>query len=59
MRGGQENRPLVPGEAFLDQQISAGSTFVLANNPAISGGYYFMKEVAYLASKGISMLPIF
>ena len=28
-------------------------------NPATSGGYYFMKEVAYLASKGISMLPIF
>ncbi len=46
-------------KAFLNQQISAGSTFALANNPAISGGYYFVKEVAYLVSKGISMLPIF
>ena len=46
-------------KAFLNQQISAGSTFALANNPVTSGGYYFMKEVAYLASKGISMLPIF
>ena len=46
-------------KAFLNQQISAGSTFALANNPATSGGYYFMKEVAYLTSKGISMLPIF
>ena len=46
-------------KAFLNQQFSAGSTFALANNPATSGGYYFMKEVAYLTSKGISMLPIF
>ena len=46
-------------KTFLDQQISAGSTFALANNPVTSGGYYFKKEVAYLASKGISMLTLF
>lgn len=46
-------------KAFLNQQISAGNTFVLANNPTTSGGFYFLKEVAYLASKGISVLPIF
>lgn len=46
-------------KAFLKQQISAGSTFALANNPAVSGGYYFMKEVAYLAAKGIAVIPIY
>ena len=41
-------------QAFLDQQIAAGKSFVLANNPITDGGYYFAKEVAYLAMKGVS-----
>ncbi len=45
-------------KAFLDQQISSGSTFALANNPATSGEYYFQKEVAYLISKGVTLIPI-
>ncbi len=45
-------------KAFLDQQISTGSTFALANNPITSGGYYFQKEVAYLISKGVTLIPI-
>jgi hypothetical protein len=40
-------------QAFLDQQISAGHSFVLSNNPITDGGYYFAKEIAYLISKGI------
>ncbi len=40
-------------KAFLDQQIAAGKTFVLANNPATDGGYFFAKEIAYLTKKGI------
>ena len=39
--------------AFLDQQIAAGRSFVLSNNPITDGGYYFAKEVAYLVSRGI------
>ena len=41
-------------QTFLDQQIAAGKTFLLSNNPVTDGGYYFAKEVAYLTSKGIS-----
>ena len=40
-------------KAFLDQQVAAGRTFVLSNNPIVEGGYYLAKEVAYLISKGI------
>lgn len=40
-------------KAFLDQQVAAGRTFVLSNNPIVEGGYYLAKEVAYLVSKGI------
>ena len=40
-------------QAFLDQQIAAGKSFVLANNPITDGGYYFAKEVAYLTMKGV------
>lgn len=46
-------------KSFLKQQISAGSTFALANNLAVSGGCYFMKEVAYLAARGIAVIPIY
>ena len=38
---------------FLKQQISAGKSFVLANNPSTSGGILFQKEVKYLIKKGI------
>ncbi len=40
-------------KTFLDQQIAAGKTFLLANNPLTEGGFYFAKEVAYLAMKGV------
>lgn len=39
--------------AFLRQQIKAGSKFYLASNPAIGPEGYFIKEVAYLAKRGI------
>ena len=34
----------------------AGKTFIMASNPVTAGGYYFMKEVAYLLSKGIKWI---
>ncbi len=37
-----------------DQQIAVKKSFVLTNDPALSGGYFFAKEVAYLTKKGIS-----
>ena len=40
-------------KAFLKQQIKVGSKFYLASNPAIGPEGYFIKEVAYLAKKGI------
>ena len=43
-------------KAFLRQQLKAGKTFIMASNPVTAGGYYFMKEVAYLLSKGIKWI---
>ena len=40
-------------KTFLDQQIAAGKTFLLANDPLTDGGYYFAKEFAYLTMKGV------
>ncbi len=40
-------------KTFLNQQIAANHSFVLTNNPATNGGYYFAKEVSYLASRGV------
>ncbi len=40
-------------KTFLNQQISAGKTFALSNNPVTDGGYYFSREVAFLESKGV------
>ena len=40
-------------QRFLKQQIAHGKTFILTNDPATSGGYYFQKEVAYLVKKGV------
>ena len=45
-------------KAFLKQQLMAGKNFLLASNPATSGGYYFLKEVAFLSAKAIKYIII-
>ena len=41
-------------KTFLKQQINAGKSFILTNNPVTDGGYYFRREVAYLVKKGVN-----
>ena len=40
-------------KTFLDQKLTAGKTFLLANDPLTDGGFYFAKEVEYLTMKGV------
>ena len=56
MRGVGSRGMVKINQSFLKQQIAAGKTFLMASNPTIAGGFYFMKEVAYLAGKRIAYI---
>lgn len=56
MRGVGSRGMVKINQAFLKQQIAAGKTFLMGSNPTTAGGFYFMKEVAYLSGKGIAYI---
>jgi hypothetical protein len=45
-------------QAFLDAGIESGQTFFLSSEPYVTGGVGYISELLYLASRGITPIPL-